>query len=143
MSDYLDASAIVSILLDEASSDAVLAVAESSESVLLVSDFGITEVSSAISQLIRTRRRSDREARALVEELDGWVEATAETTKATSADIAEATMIVRQFDLKLRAPDALHLAICRRLEARLITLDIRLGNAAKTLGVAYINPAAA
>lgn len=141
MSDYLDASAIVSILLDEASSDAVLTVAQGAEGVLLISDFGITEVSSAISQLIRTRRRSNHEAHALVEELDGWVEATAETTRATSADIAEATAIVRQFDLKLRAPDALHLAICRRLEARLITLDIRLANAAKALGVAYINPA--
>lgn len=143
MSDYLDASAIVSILLDEPSSDAVVALIERADGVLMISDFGVTEVSSAISQLIRTRRRTNREAETLIEDLDAWVDGALETTSVTTADIAEATAIVRQFDLKLRAPDALHLAVCRRLEARLITLDIRLASAANLLGVVFINPAAA
>jgi predicted nucleic acid-binding protein len=48
---------------------------------------------------------------------------------------------VRRFDLKLRAPDALHLAICRRLQARLVTLDNNLARAARALDVPCINPA--
>ena len=40
------------------------------------------------------------------------------------------------FDLGLRAPDALHAAICRRTGDRMVTLDRRLAAAAATLGVA-------
>ena len=43
---------------------------------------------------------------------------------------------VRRFDLALRAPDALHLAIARRLDATLVTLDRRLAAAAGELGIA-------
>ncbi len=43
---------------------------------------------------------------------------------------------VRRFDLALRAPDALHLAIARRLDATLVTLDRRRAAAAGELGIA-------
>jgi predicted nucleic acid-binding protein len=42
---------------------------------------------------------------------------------------------VRRFDLILRAPDALHIAIARRLDVALVTLDRRLANAAQALGI--------
>lgn len=46
-----------------------------------------------------------------------------------------ATVFVRRFDLKLRAPDALHAAACRRDDHLLVTLDKRLAAAALELGV--------
>ena len=50
------------------------------------------------------------------------------------------TLYVRRFDLKLRAPDALHAAICRRLGMRLVTLDRRLAAAARALGIDVLVP---
>jgi predicted nucleic acid-binding protein len=53
-----------------------------------------------------------------------------------AADARLVYVYVRRFDLGLRAPDALHLAITRRLDATLVTLDRRLAAAANQLGVA-------
>jgi predicted nucleic acid-binding protein len=43
---------------------------------------------------------------------------------------------VRRFALGLRTPDALHLAICRRLDLPLLTFDRRQAAAAAALGIA-------
>jgi hypothetical protein len=53
-----------------------------------------------------------------------------------AADARLAYIYVRRFALGLRAADALHLAIARRLEADLITLDRCLATAARELGIA-------
>ena len=45
-----------------------------------------------------------------------------------------------RFELALRAPDALHLAMVRRLDASLITLDRRLAAAARDLDIAVETP---
>jgi predicted nucleic acid-binding protein len=52
-----------------------------------------------------------------------------------AADIRLAGVFVRRFDLALRVPGALHLAIARRLDVALVTLDRRLATAAGELGV--------
>ena len=53
----------------------------------------------------------------------------------------DADAYVRRFDLALRAPDALHLAVVQRLDLSLITLDRRLATAARELGVGVEMPA--
>jgi uncharacterized protein len=53
-----------------------------------------------------------------------------------AVDVRLAGIYVRRFDLGLRAPDAVHIAIARRLDATLVTLDRRLAAAARELGVA-------
>src|SRR5438270_314844 len=57
-----------------------------------------------------------------------------------AADRRLAYAYVRRFDLALRAPDALHLAIAHRLNATLVTLDGRLERAAGQLGIAVEVP---
>jgi predicted nucleic acid-binding protein len=57
-------------------------------------------------------------------------------------DIQLASSFVRRFDLTLRAPDALHTAICHRHGLTFVTLDNRLALAATALGVAVRVPAA-
>ena len=49
-------------------------------------------------------------------------------------------MFASRLPLALRAPDALHLAIARRLDVALVTLDRRMAAAAKELGVAVEVP---
>jgi predicted nucleic acid-binding protein len=49
-----------------------------------------------------------------------------------------AAQFTDQHALALRAADALHLAICSDLRAALATLDNRLGEAGRTLGISSI-----
>ncbi len=60
--------------------------------------------------------------------------------KMYAADMRLAGVFVRRFDLTLRVPDALHLAIARRLDVALVTLDRRLTTAAGELGIAAEMP---
>jgi predicted nucleic acid-binding protein len=59
-----------------------------------------------------------------------------------ATDARLAYIYARRFDLGLRAPDALHLAIARRLDATLVTLDRRLVAAAREVGIAVEVPTA-
>jgi uncharacterized protein len=57
------------------------------------------------------------------------------TVDIQASDTRLAYIYVRRFDLRLRAPDALHVAVARRLDAVLVTLDRRMATAAIDLGV--------
>jgi uncharacterized protein len=57
-----------------------------------------------------------------------------------AVDVRLAAAYVRRFDLALRAPDALHLAVAERLDVPLVTLDRRLATAARELGVGVEDP---
>lgn len=143
MIDYFDASAIAAILLPEASSEAVAALVDTSVADIHVSEFSIAETSSAVSRLFRMKQHSRDEAERLFQDIDKWVEATALLVDVQNSDFARATDLVRELDLKLRAPDALHLAIAQRLDARLVTLDRNLAAAALAVGATVHNPAEA
>jgi len=139
--DYFDASVVVPYLMAEPHSEAVIAFMAEDGRTLQISDFVVAEVSSAISRLVRMRILDVHEADGVLHDLDDWIDATTTPIEVEGADVREATALVRQFDLKLRAPDALHIAICRRIDARLVTLDNTLATAAHAVGLACINPA--
>ena len=141
MIDYFDASALAALLLNQPLRPAVKVHIDTSDAAPIVSDFVMAETSSAVSRLLRMKTIDRVLAQALVGRLDEWVHGTGGATPLESSDVPEATLLVRRFDLKLRAPDALHLAICRRLQARLVTLDNTLTAAAHALDVPCINPA--
>ena len=52
------------------------------------------------------------------------------------SDIASAEAYLRRLDLNLRTPDALNIAIAQRVGATLVTFDLRMAEAARTLGTA-------
>ncbi|GLK50461.1 ribonuclease VapC [Brevundimonas intermedia] len=141
MIDYFDASALAAILFSEPAGQSVVDHTTATEADLLVSDFVVAEVSSAISRLVRMRARTADQGDHLLGNLDDWVNASGDLIDIHPTDVREATALVRQFDLKLRAPDALHIAICRRIDARLITLDNNLAAAAQAVGLPCMNPA--
>ncbi len=141
MSFYLDASAILPVLIAEAASAAVDAFIASVGGGLVISDFAAAEVASALSRLVRMGRLELADALIRLADFDAWrVQATTAPDLA-SADIRLADIFVRRFDLALRAPDALHAAICRRNDLVLVTLDRRLARAAGEFGVAVSMPA--
>ncbi|CAN5156661.1 hypothetical protein BH10PSE1_BH10PSE1_02810 [soil metagenome] len=139
MNDYLDASAVVPLLIPERYSQLMIGFVDDNRA--QVSDFVVAEVSSAISRLVRMRAIDAVMGGEVLGNFDDWVAATPAPVEVEGDDIRQATALVRQFELKLRAPDALHLTICRRIDARLVTLDTNLADAARAVGVACINPA--
>jgi hypothetical protein len=132
---YLDASVVVPTLIAEATSPEVdrffLAPAEP----LMVGEFAAAETASAISRLVRMNLVTEVVATERLAKFDSWRSTSTSEFAFQPADFLLASMLVRRFELGLRAPDALHLAACRRGDHTLVTLDRRLAGAAEALGV--------
>jgi predicted nucleic acid-binding protein len=135
LSLYLDASVLLPTLINEAGSASVDRLLGQSSGALFISEFAVAEVASALSRSVRTGRLDDEDARERLNDFDAWRAAQAENIDVESTDVRSAGLIVRQFDLMLRTPDALHIAICHRLGASMATLDRKLAAASATLGL--------
>ena len=140
MSRYIDASVLLPTLIAEAATEAVYDLLGADGQELLISDFAAAEVASALSRLVRMAVLTDADASARLADFDAWRTAMSSGVDLAASDARLAYIYVRRFDLALRAPDALHLAIARRLDATLVTLDRRLATAARELGVAVEDP---
>jgi predicted nucleic acid-binding protein len=132
---YLDASVLLPTIIEESASAAVELLLRGWDEDLYVSDFAIAEVASGLSRLVRTRRLEAADALARLADLDIWRAGITITADVIASDVRLANVYVRRFELMLRAPDALHAAICRRLDLSLVTLDRRLARAARELGL--------
>jgi predicted nucleic acid-binding protein len=135
VSAYLDASAILPILIAEPGSAAVDAFILGAGEDLIVSEFAAAEVASALSRLVRTGTLEQTDAAERLADFDDWRAAATQDFDLQHSDIRLANAFVRRFELMMRAPDALHAAVCRRGDHRLVTLDRRLAAAARQLGV--------
>jgi uncharacterized protein len=140
LSAYLDASVLLPAFMEEPASAAVDGYILTAGEQFLISDFAAAEVASALSRMVRMGLLDGADASARLAEFDAWRAATSSPVDVHAADARLAYVYVRRFDLMLRAPDALHLAIARRLDATLVTLDRRLAQAAEALGVAVAIP---
>ena len=135
MSLYLDASVLLPRLVEEPESDIVRAYLIANTEELLISAFAAAEVASGLSRLVRMGLISGAEADLCLSDFEIWRAATASPVDVHAADARLTYAYVRRFDLMLRAPDALHLAIAQRIGATLVTFDRRLARAAGELGV--------
>ena len=142
MSLYLDASAVMPTVVEDRFTQTVAAFLVNCGEHLVISDFGAAEVASALSRLVRMGELTATEAAQRLADFDAWRVGETENAEMDAHDCRLANTYVRRFDLKLRAPDALHAAICRRLQLQLVTLDRRLAAAARELGIAVAVPGA-
>jgi predicted nucleic acid-binding protein len=133
---YLNASAILPTLIDEADSAAVDQCIFENEDLLVISEFAPAEVASALSRLVRTGLLTLGDARDRLEDFDAWRAASAIGLDFPAADMRLAHIFVRRFDLGLRAPDALHTAACRHESLTLTIQNKRLAAAANALRLA-------
>lgn len=138
---YLDASVIASLLLNEPGSQKVVEALRPFGRRCIVSDFASAEVSSAVAKRVRMGRESAKIANARLLAFDRFKADFPDRATLAPNDLSTAERLVRAFELKLRAPDAIHAAVCLRHNYQLATLDTNLAYAARLLGVACINPA--
>lgn len=133
---YLDTSFLVAAFTNEIKTSVVqqwLAAQVTAE--LAISRWVVTEFSSALSLKLRTRQVAAAERiNALADFETLWTKSLT-LLPVTDANFSTAARFADQHDLGLRAGDALHLAICADRRATLHTLDRRMADAAKALGI--------
>ena len=140
MSVYLDASAIVPLILRDAHTPTMEQWLANAREDLVVSDFGALEVAAVISRQVRSARMSEQQASLALALLDDWLARASTSIETGASDLALADRFVRDFATKLAAPDALHLALASNRGCRLATFDTRLAAAAAIRGVRAIAP---
>ncbi|WFR99606.1 type II toxin-antitoxin system VapC family toxin [Rhizobium tumorigenes] len=138
---YIDTSVMVAALMEEAStSRAQIWLSAQVEGALAISDWTVTEYSSALSMKLRTRQIQG-EHRSLALSTFNRVVADSFITLSASRQHFEAAARLRdRHELGIRAADALHLAIAMDASATLVTFDHLLQRAASSLGHPCLAP---
>lgn len=133
---YLDANLLVALCVEEPSSGKVDAwLANRSGDAILTSAWSLVETTSAIGIKVRRKDISTATAAAALELLDQRIQPLLEVVEPAATVFRRAELLLRDFQLGLRAGDALHLAICLDFEAVVLaTADTALAGAARRLG---------
>ena len=136
MRGYLDTSFVVPYYVPESSSPHIEAfLGRALPGTLAVSDWMGVEFASLLARDVRMGNMHVETATSVLNRFSQDIRFYQVLTP-TNGDFQEATrLLLPRTDLGLRGPDALHLAIAKRRELTLYTLDKPLLRAAETLGV--------
>jgi predicted nucleic acid-binding protein len=137
MRRYLDTSLLVAVLIHEAGTTAAKTyLASCGDRPLVISRWVIAEFSSALAIKVRTGAITASEQAAALMMFRRFRERRLRVLNVEAGDFDAAAGMSDQSGIPLRAGDALHLAVCVRVAARLATFDGGLATAAQHHGVA-------
>jgi predicted nucleic acid-binding protein len=103
---------------------------------LLVSNLAMAEFAATVGVRLRRGDLDAASAREALVKVEHWSHREAQVVPVEASDIDDAVRHLARLDLRLRAPDAIHIAAAARLRARLLTFDTAQAAAAKALGLA-------
>ena len=145
---FFDSSALVKLYHTEAGSPVVEQIANASENLVRVARLTITEMTSAFAIKVRTKAISREDADAFLRRFRRDVAAgKLEVFSIAESEFAMAELLIERhaFDLRLRALDALQLAVAlelrnQKLVDQFVAADPVLCEVARLEGFSVINP---
>lgn len=140
MNAYFDTSAVVAMMLAEDSGPAVTDWMIRHAATPIFSDLGRGEVIATLGTKVRAGKLTRHEAGTVIAQLDRWL-LRWQLARCDFDDQRDAASFLERYELALRLPDALHIAIARRSAAVLVTLDKGQQRAAIALGLDVVDPA--
>jgi len=131
---YVDTSALVPLFIREPSSDAVIDWLESSGERLAISEWTLVEFASAAAIKLRVGQATAKLVKQATARMRAFTQKHCTIAVPGREDFRRATELASDDALRLRAGDALHLAIAESLNTRVILcLDQAMIESAKSL----------
>jgi hypothetical protein len=133
---YIDTSALVPVFIREPKSEAVIGWLESSDQRLAISEWSLVEFASAAAIKVRTGQAAQDLAKQAVTRVREFAQRHCTVAIPGREEFRRAAELAGDNALKLRAGDALHLAIAESLSAKgILCLDDAMIESAKSLGM--------
>lgn len=134
---YLDTSAFVPLFAREARSRDVVILLAAFPDPIVISPWVLAETQSALSLKVRTGALSGSDASAARVRVT-QVASAYRVEAVVGADFEKAAEFLSTLTSPLRAADALHVALCERIGAELLTFDIEMAAAASEIGLSIV-----
>ena len=133
---YVDTSALVPLFIREPKSEAIIGWLESSGERLAISEWTLVEFAAAAAMKVRTGEAASALAKQAMVRVHEFAQKHCTVAVPGRTEFRRAAELAGDDALKLRAGDALHLAIAASLGApRILSLDDALIKSAKSLGM--------
>jgi uncharacterized protein len=131
---YLDTAVLLSLHLYDSKTEAVTKTLGKDKYEFAVSGWGVAEAASALGILVRRKELDSKLATEVLEGVELLV-AESQVLSIDAATLRLATNWLKNFNLGLRAGDAVHAALCKINDVTLATTDRQLIRAVKKLQV--------